>query len=527
MPRAAFFFHANGSHPGWAPTGSGTSFTLSPHLKPIGDAGVTGDVIILRDMSLARKNVAPPAPANPHHTTTYSALGAGVPTSFDQVLAQHVKGTTPLPSLELSIGTTGGAGGKAPSLSQVDGSFLPGEKNPLAAYQRVSSEAGARRGHHAAIPAAAERALLAGRSVLDAVIDDIKLFSARAGSAEKPKLDIYFDSMRDLEKNLGSFASGVNAAPACGKEMPPPSADHLQAELNDLPTIDRLFLDVMAMALACGATRVTSMMWGGGQCNQPISKFGISDWHGSSHGGAGGAAGQAMINMQAHLAGDWAYFIQKLKTYGILDQTVTLWGTQNGASTSHDGKNTPILLAGRLGGALVARRPHHRLRQPQPRRRLCLHRASRAASAWNKGSGFVYRVREAARRAKCSFAIAGRSTCRRIALALALDRLGILGDAGQLYRSEHFPRCAATSNSSPAPTPLSRVPSPGLARRVVRAVAVKWWNSLAAAGSSGTSSYQPVSSSFSPDSTMLPRWVWVKAAGKMTTSPSPSLMRRP
>lgn len=351
-PRAAFFFHANGSHPGWAPTGSGTNFTLTPHLKPIGDAGVTGDVIILRNMTLARKNVAPPAPANSHHTTTYSCLGAGVPTSFDQVLAQQSKGTTPLPSLELSIGTTGGAGGKAPSLSQVDGSFLPGEKNPLAAYQRVSSKlapgAGTMRD-----PVAAEKALKAGRSVLDAVLDDINVFRARAGSVERPKLDVYFDSMRDLEKNLGAFADGVMAAPACGKETPPQSATGFQAELNDLPNVDRLFLDVMAMALACGATRVTSMMWGGGQCNQPISKFGISDWHGTSHGGSGGSAGQAMINMQAHLAGDWAYFIQKLKTYGILEHTVTLWGTQNGASTSHDGKNTPILMAGRLGGALV------------------------------------------------------------------------------------------------------------------------------------------------------------------------------
>src|SRR3989442_6361934 len=87
VPRAAFFFHANGSHPGWAPTGSGTSFTLTPHLKPIGDAGVTRDVIILRDMQLARKNVAPPAPANSHHTTTYTALGARANTRFDPVLA--------------------------------------------------------------------------------------------------------------------------------------------------------------------------------------------------------------------------------------------------------------------------------------------------------------------------------------------------------------------------------------------------------------------------------------------------------
>jgi len=353
LPRAAFFFHANGSHPGWAPTGSGTSFTLTPHLKPLEDGGVRGDVTILRDMQLARKNVAPPAPANSHHTTTYSALGAGSTTSFDQVLAQHVKGTTPLPSLELTIGSTGGAGGRVPSLSQIDGTFIPGEKNPLAAYQRVSMML-APGAASMKDPAAAEKALLAGRSVLDAVLDDIKLFQARAGTAEKPKLDIYFESMRDLEKNLGNFAGGVTAAPACGMEKPPTSATTFQAELPDLPNTNRLFLDVMAMALACGATRVTSMMWGGGQCNQSMPMFGISDWHGTSHGGSGGAAGTAMTKMHALLAGEFAYFVQKLKSYGVLDQTIVVWGTQNGQSTSHDAKNTPMVLAGRLGGAFQA-----------------------------------------------------------------------------------------------------------------------------------------------------------------------------
>jgi len=142
----------------------------------------------------------------------------------------------------------------------------------------------------------------------------------------------------------------VMAAPTCGTEKPPTTATTFQAELNDLPDVDRLFLDVMAMALACGATRVATMMWGGGQCNQSIAKFGISDWHGTSHGGAGGAAGQAMINMHALLAGDWAYFLQKVKAYGILDQMVVVWGTQNGNSTSHDAHNTPMLVAGRLGG---------------------------------------------------------------------------------------------------------------------------------------------------------------------------------
>ena len=66
-------------------------------------------------------------------------LGAGGTTSFDQVLAESVKDTTPLPSLELAIGFTSGGGGVAPSLSQVNGVFLPGERNPVAAYQRLAS----------------------------------------------------------------------------------------------------------------------------------------------------------------------------------------------------------------------------------------------------------------------------------------------------------------------------------------------------------------------------------------------------
>src|SRR5689334_8031815 len=88
--RAAFLFHANGSHPGWAPTGSGTNFVLSPHLMPL--EPIRSDVTILRDMILARGS------GNSHKATTYSALGAGGTTSFDQILAQAVKGTTPLPS---------------------------------------------------------------------------------------------------------------------------------------------------------------------------------------------------------------------------------------------------------------------------------------------------------------------------------------------------------------------------------------------------------------------------------------------
>ena len=68
-----------------------------------------------------------------------SIFGLGAPTSIDQVIADHVKSTTPLASLEYSIGTTTGGGGVIPGLSQRGGSFLPGVRTPVAAYQRVTS----------------------------------------------------------------------------------------------------------------------------------------------------------------------------------------------------------------------------------------------------------------------------------------------------------------------------------------------------------------------------------------------------
>ena len=78
--RVVFIFHANGPHHAWTPTGSGEAFTLTPQLAPL--EPVRRDVAILRGLTLARGG------GNPHRAATFSALGAGAPTSLDQVLAR-------------------------------------------------------------------------------------------------------------------------------------------------------------------------------------------------------------------------------------------------------------------------------------------------------------------------------------------------------------------------------------------------------------------------------------------------------
>src|SRR5256885_8560509 len=164
IPRAAFFFYANGSQPYWAPKDPpGTTFTLTEHLAPM--APIQKDIVICRNMILERGS------GNSHKGTSFSALGAGAATSFDQQLADYVKATTPLASLEIAIGYTDGGGGVIPGLSQRDGNFLPGARNPVTAYQRIADRVtgGAPPPSTGAppmtTPAGAEQALLTRKSL--------------------------------------------------------------------------------------------------------------------------------------------------------------------------------------------------------------------------------------------------------------------------------------------------------------------------------------------------------------------------
>jgi hypothetical protein len=134
--------------------------------------------------------------------------------------------------------------------------------------------------------------------------------------------------------------------------------------VNDMPVCNHLFMDTIAMGLACGVTRIASMMLGGGQSDEPVKfkDINMGNWHSVSHGDPAGGAGQQMIKMQAFFAEEFTYFVNKLKSYqdvggSLLDNTAVVLGTQNGTSTQvafakmdHDKHNSPLVMAGSAGG---------------------------------------------------------------------------------------------------------------------------------------------------------------------------------
>jgi len=370
ITRVAMFAYANGSHPDSAPTGNGADFVLKPHMAPL--EAVRNDILVFRNMTMERDS------GNSHKATSFSIFGLGATTSIDQHFATHFRGTTPLASLEIAIGRTEGGGGVIPGLSQVDGNFLPGVRNPVAAYQRIADRitGGATPPDGTppmTTPTAAELALLRRKSVLDFVRNDVSTFQSRLGAEERAKVQFYLESLRTLERDIGGIIPGTGTGGTSGTMTPTSSCTKLdspmlttETKVNDMPTHNRLYLDTIAMAFACNVTRVATAMWGGGESGEPFrhGSINVSNWHSTSHLDPKGAGGQQMIYIQAFMAGEFAYFVQKLKSYTdgegltLLDNTAAVLSTQNGTSTQvefapmdHPKQNSPFVVAGRCGGA--------------------------------------------------------------------------------------------------------------------------------------------------------------------------------
>ncbi|WP_437710606.1 DUF1552 domain-containing protein [Sorangium sp. So ce448] len=361
ITRVAMFGYANGSHYQSEPTGGETSFVLKPHMAPL--EAVRGDLLVFKNLTLARD------PGNAHRSASFSVFGLGAKTSIDQEFAKFLKDTTPLASLEMAVGQTSGDGGVIPGLSQVDGRFVPSVTNPLAAYQRIAdriSGGAPSSGSGMNTPSAAEQALLRRQSVLDFIKDDVRTFRGRLGPEEATKMDFYLESLRTLERDVGSSIPTESPSNSCTKPASPLLSKNTM--MNDMPEHSRLYLDLMAMAFACNVTRVATMMWGGGENNEAV-KFGDIDipaWHSLSHGDPDGAPGQQLIRLQAYFAGEFRYFIEKLKSFSdgefsLLDNTAAVLSTQNGSSqlgaaqnfaeTDHPPQHAPFVVAGSCGGA--------------------------------------------------------------------------------------------------------------------------------------------------------------------------------
>ncbi|HYH66066.1 MAG TPA: DUF1552 domain-containing protein [Urbifossiella sp.] len=295
-------------------------------------SGPKADPHVCSDMWLTGAPLHEPKPG------TYNSVG------LDQVVALHTRQFCRQPSLVLSIDAGTGFLSRTGTISySLEGRPIPAENNPRRVFDRLF------RGDRASL--AAQRADLQRRvKLVDAVAENARALGRQLGQSDRERMDQYLTSLNEVEARLIAAERWVDV----------PLKKQDTAHLNLAATNEgepaeyyRNMFDLIALAFDADITRSVAFMLnredGMGISDTFPLKLGLSQTHHSlSH--AGDKAGQlAFARYDRFLSEQVAHFLRRLTEYRdrsgpVLDNTIVLFGS--GASTTHNPRNLPTLVAG-------------------------------------------------------------------------------------------------------------------------------------------------------------------------------------
>lgn len=329
----------------WVPTDSGKDYTLSPTLEalkehradftvlsglghPQSEGGHSG-----ADTWLTAANLKSRPGAD--YTNTLSA---------DQLAADLHGRETRYASLQLGDQSgTGGAGHSHTLSFDINGTPLPSENSPRRLFDRLFTAESA--GDRAAtIRRYAER-----RSILDDVAGEAQALERKLGATDRRKLDEYFSSVRQTEKQVARLQEWVDRPKA---EVPETGLQLVSQPGNahDRPMWIDVMLELAYLAFITDTTRVITFEWsreaggygGGGENHHELSH----------HGGDAGMLTKLAAIDRFHLS-RLGRFLSMLSGTAegdarMLDRTMVLYGSgmNSGKGGEHSPKNLPTLVAG-------------------------------------------------------------------------------------------------------------------------------------------------------------------------------------
>jgi BMFP domain-containing protein YqiC len=195
-----------------------------------------------------------------------------------------------------------------------------------------------------------------GRSILDAVAAEAKSVQRPLGTRDREKLDEFFSSVRDLEKQLVSSQDWAKK-PKPKVNVPAP---------QDIPDPadaigrTRLLYDLVHLALQTDSTRLITCFVHPSGLVLPIGGV-TGNWHDLSHHGKDPEKLRQLALIEQEEFKALNYLLGKLKSTRegdetLLDRTMVLFGSNLGNASTHRTDNLPMLLAGggfRHGGHMV------------------------------------------------------------------------------------------------------------------------------------------------------------------------------
>lgn len=342
------WFQYLGFNPGrWVPNKVGPDYTNNIELK-------------MFDRFKDRMNIVSGAnyfldgrPVETHRTGVQIAMLGGIPTgresgaSLDSDIADVIGTRTRFRSIDVT-----GTGGQTSVSKRAGAAYNPAEPSPEALYRRIF-------GPDFQDPNAAEfkpsTKVLAKQSVLSQVSEQRQKLMRVVGASDRARLDAYFTSVRQIEKQLAMQNEKPAPLPAC---RVPGGIGEEAAPGTEVRTVERnidLFGSLIANALACGQTRVFNVTMNTQGCHKEGSTNG---WHAYTH--------EEPIDEELGYQREvtwfilwannlFANFIHKLESMpegagSVLDRTFILWQTDHGYARTHTMDNVSIMTVGNGGG---------------------------------------------------------------------------------------------------------------------------------------------------------------------------------
>lgn len=260
--------------------------------------------------------------------------------SLDQYAAQRIGHLTRFPSLTLGVNIQSGLR----SLSwTAAGVLIPCEEKPSAVFKRLFL-----RGTAEEVQAQIRRLEL-GRSIMDAVADQVKSLAGSVGARDRERLEQYVTGVRDLEKRMEK-AREWEDVPKPQAPVPPPEDP---ASPKEYMRKTRLMYDLARVAFETDSTRLVTLMLD--SVNTPaldVEGCEIKDgYHNLSHHGkspAKLAQLEAIDRQHMKLLGGLFAELRDLREEGdtLLDRTMILYGSNLGNANTHVTTNLPVLFAG-------------------------------------------------------------------------------------------------------------------------------------------------------------------------------------
>ncbi|MCK6574032.1 DUF1552 domain-containing protein [Myxococcota bacterium] len=391
--RAIFFYFpdgipgrsADGEPSEWHCTGRENEFALSPVLEPLG--GLKNECLFFNGLSMGATD-AGSHPGGAQKLLT--AVDHGNGESIDHYLARTVGGGAPFRHVYLgAMANVNNASGDKHISYPGPGQSIAPEDDPVRAFERLF-------GAGVVAPPAPGPAPAPGseppparpdrrKSVLDVALADLNALRGRVGPAERARLDIHAESLRELERRIDALAPerdpGGGGGGAGGEPGAAPTCDAPSLSAGDLnpgllyaperfPDILRLQMDVLVQAMACGLTQVGVI-----QCSVHTSELIMSRFPGTEMHDPG-------YDMRSHQAShygprhdrerrEYRDYVAQRRWYvaqfaalldalrarpegdgSMLDYSLVFCGTEVSDGNTHLHDDMPFLLAGRAGGAI-------------------------------------------------------------------------------------------------------------------------------------------------------------------------------